>query len=98
MTQHISNLGFARPVVLWRSLAACVTGVRVLDFPKIETDRKPQNSFQTNFIKLMAQAQRKGRSSELTWGLALLGCFYKLGTKWAYVKGDLSAVVAFLKR
>lgn len=64
---------------------ACVNGIGVIGFPKIEIERKPRRHFQTDFIKLMPQAQGrqqrgKARSSELTWGL---GYFYKPVTKWA---------------
>lgn len=61
MTQQISNLALALPVVLWRGLAGCVTGVRVLDFPKIEIDRKPQKIFQ---ILLSLWLKHRGNSTE----------------------------------
>lgn len=49
-----------------------VTHVGILGFPKVEIERKPQRSFQTDFIKLVLEhgeaAQRKGRFSELAQG------------------------------
>ena len=67
-----------------------LTGIGVLGFSKIEIERKHQRNFQTDFIKLILKYKgvrtEERRSSEVAQQLALLGCFYKLGTKQAYVK------------
>lgn len=65
--------------------------------PKMEIKKKPQQNFQTNFVRLILghreAAERKGRSSELTRGLALLGCSYELVTKPSCRKGRPSLPV-----
>lgn len=68
--------------------------------PKLEIKKKSQKNFQTNFVRLILEhreaAETKGRSSEVTRGLALLGCFYELGTKPSCRKGRLSLQVMSL--
>ena len=50
--------------------------------PQGRNQEETPQKFQTHFTKIMLKppeaAQRKGRTSELAWGLALPGCFYKL--------------------
>ena len=63
-----------------------VTGTEVLGFTNIEIKRKPERNLQTDFIKLMLKHKgdrqhRGNEGSPACLGLALLGCFYKLGEK-----------------
>lgn len=67
----------------------------VLGFPEIEIERKPQRNFQADFVKLVLEHKgdppEERRSCELAQGLALLGCFPKLGAK------GLPQEIGFLK-
>lgn len=73
-------------------MSTTVIGIEILGFPKIGIERKTQKSFQI-LLSLCSStrkaAQKKARSSKLTQELALLSCFYKLGTREFMWKGRL---------
>ena len=89
--KHFPPSGYP-PSLLFIRLATdyLVTCLRVLGFLEA-TRRNPREVSRQILLSLCLStreaAQRKGRCSELAWGLALLVCFYKLGTKLADVKG-----------
>lgn len=68
-----------------------VTSIGVLGFPKIEIERGNLREISREILlnscsSTKEAAQKKERSSEPPWELALAGCFYKLRTKWACMK------------
>lgn len=81
-------------------ICTLATSIGVLEFSRIEIERKPQKKFQillSLWLSTGEAAQRKGGSFELTCGLTLLGCFCKLGTKGACPKvADYLKVAGFL--
>lgn len=84
-----SNFMFT-PVLFHSSWNPVVTDIEVLGFPKRETKRKPQRNFHINFIKcLLTREAAQRKLAPLNWlRLALLGCFYRLGTKQACAKKE----------